>query len=236
MYEWQIIHPKFDSKTTIVVPKSVTVNLMINMYSQKLRNTADVLSKLNQQLTYSFVDNQHPSVLCFENGIVDLKTGRLLGPAPPDMVITQSVPRLYDPTVDTAPINDMMHSFFPEASYPGESDTILEFYKRWCGYSITGELNLQKALFITGRGANGKSVLSTFSMHAWGNELTRSVDMCHFQQGVGANNDDIFNSRNVRSIVISENSDNQKVTLFTLLYRYSIDSPQILCRQPIDTL
>ena len=38
---------------------------------------------------YPFVDNPHKSVLAFENGIVNLQTGELEGPAPPDMLITQ---------------------------------------------------------------------------------------------------------------------------------------------------
>lgn len=42
--------------------------------------------------------------------------------------------------------------------------------------------------------------------------VNRSVDMCHFQQGVGSNNDTIFQCKNVRSIVISENADNQKIS------------------------
>lgn len=54
----ELNHPRFSPKVTVVKPKSVTVNNMINAYGQKLRNTADVLNKLNHPLTYAFVNNQ----------------------------------------------------------------------------------------------------------------------------------------------------------------------------------
>ena len=105
-----------------------------------------------------------------------------------------------------------MQSFFPENCYPGESAQFLEFYKRWCGYNITGERNEQKCIFVTGRGANGKSVLSMYSLFVWGEEICNSIDMSRFAQGTAANNDPLFNCRNVRSIIVSENSDKRNIS------------------------
>ena len=53
---------------------------------------------------------------------MDLRTGELLGPAKPAMLITQSVPHEYNPDVDITRIAEMMQTFFPEPCYPGSYD------------------------------------------------------------------------------------------------------------------
>ena len=88
---------------------------------------------------------------------------------------------------------------------------MLDFYRRWSGYSISGETREQKALFITGRGANGKSALGGIQAKIWGDEICKSADMCHFRRGVGANNDCIYQIRHIRNVIISEASDDRKV-------------------------
>ena len=83
--------PKFNFKTPVVFPESWRVKKMIGNYVQKMRNTKDVLRFMQQQLTVAFDVNTHPSLLCFKNGVLDLKTGLLQGPALPGMSITQCV-------------------------------------------------------------------------------------------------------------------------------------------------
>ena len=169
-------------------------------------NTKDVLNTMQQQLTFTSDVNAHPSLLCFRNGLLDLKTGLLLGPASPDMKITQCAPRVYDPTVDTTALAQLMQSFFPEACYPDSKD-VLTFYQMWRGYCITGELDAQTSLWITGRGCNGKSVLAAIDKFVWGADICSAISMSAFQQAGNANNDHLYNSRNSRSVAIVENSD-----------------------------
>ena len=138
-------------------------------------------------------------------------TGELIGPATPDMLIFQSVPRVYDPDVDTAEIETIMQSFFPELCYPGESTMMLDFYQRWCGYSISGETKEQKSIFFTGRGSNGKSALGSIHSKIWGDELCRSADMSSFKKGVAGNNDCIYQIRHTRNVFISEGTDDKKM-------------------------
>ena len=89
-------------KTPAANPSSRAVNEKINMYVERLKGTGEVLSGLKKPLKSSFVNNPYTHILLFENGYVDLKDGLLQGAAPPDWLITQSVPRVYDPNVDTA--------------------------------------------------------------------------------------------------------------------------------------
>ena len=198
--------PLFNRKTPVVFPTSLTVKNMIGQYVQKMRNTKDVLNTMQQQLTFTSDVNAHPSLLCFRNGLLDLKTGLLLGPASPDMKITQCAPRVYDPTVDTTALAQLMQSFFPEACYPDSKD-VLTFYQMWRGYCITGELDAQTSLWITGRGCNGKSVLAAIDKFVWGADICSAISMSAFQQAGNANNDHLYNSRNSRSVAIVENSD-----------------------------
>ena len=180
----------FRSSMNVVTPQRV--NKVMNMYGQSIQHIKYVLDTLIMSIKTPFVSNPFKNVIVFENGMVDLKTGVLKGPAEPGMLITHCVPHEYKPDVDTTKVAELMQSFFPERCYPGESAKMLDFYRRWCGYNITGEIGLQKALFVVGRGANGKSVLAAISRDVWGAELCKAVDSCHFQEGVGANNDNVF--------------------------------------------
>ena len=212
------IDPTFTRENPVVFPKSVTVNQTLSMYGQKIRNGKDVLDKLQLAITYPFVNNPHKSLLCFKNGLVDLKTGKRIGPAAPDLLITQFVPHDYDENADTTMVAQKIQTCFPEECYPGESIKMLDFYRRWCGYSITGDTSEQKALFVIGRGSNGKSALGSITGRVWGTDLCKAVDSAHFQEGVGSNNDNVFEARNVRSIILSETADNKKVSVVGLAW------------------
>ena len=204
--------PEFSRKTPVVFPKSVTVKDMIGNYVQKMRNASAVLKLLRQKLTVAFDANSHPSLLCFENGVLDLETGLLQGPAAPGMLITQCVPRVYDPTVDTKDLVLLMQSFFPAVCYEDSQD-VLAFYQMWRGFCITGvvEDGPQTSLWLTGRGCNGKSVLAAFDKHVWGAEICSSISMSAFQQAGAGNNDHLYYSRTSRSVSIVENSDALKM-------------------------
>ena len=97
----EAVSSKHSKKTPAANPSSKAINEKINMYVERLKGTGEVLTGLRKPLTSSFVNNPFTWALCFENGYVDLRTGELMGPAPPHMLITQSVPRAYDPRCDT---------------------------------------------------------------------------------------------------------------------------------------
>ena len=203
------IHPKYNRKHPVVFPKSNEVKAMISNYTEVSRRTKDVLNNMKQRIRVSFDATRHSTLLCFSNGIVNLRTGVLEGPAPPEYFISRFVRREYKPDVDTTQLDACMQSFFPEQCYDGDHTNVLRFYQKWRGYCVSGDTLMQASLWITGRGSNGKSVLSSFDKHVWGNELCSTVSMSALQQQGSGNNDFIYNSRNARSIAIVENSDNR---------------------------
>jgi D5 N terminal like len=216
MYELQSFreksNPHYNRKNCPIRPKSEKVRSLIGKYSQKLKNVREVLAVMKSELTFNFSANQHPHLLgCFENGVVCLRTGALLGPALADWGMTQTIPRAYKTDVDTAEINEIMQSFFPEACYPGDSVNLLKFYQGWKGYSLTGYLNLQRALFVTGHGSNGKSILNNLDTAAWGDEIYRNLSMASFTQEGSSNNDHLYQIRNTRSACIVENTTTGKM-------------------------
>jgi len=178
-------------------------------YGEGRRSSEDVLQLLRPRISCTFGTPKH--LLCFKNGLVDLKTGELLGPARPSDLIKHSVPHPFDPTADVSWIAQFMQSFFPEACYGEDSKSILDFIQVWQGYRLTGEGNIQKSLWLTGRGSNGKSVLSKLNAYAFGPEIHHSLSMEAFQKEGTGNNDDLFSSMHARCVDVMENTDSRKV-------------------------
>ena len=178
-------------------------------YGESARAADEVLKLLRPRISSKFQTPKH--LICFSNGIVDLKTGELLGPAKPEDCVKHSIPHPYDPSVDTSEFQEIMLSFFPPNCYGSDSVHIVEFLQRWQGYRLTGETSVQKSLWLTGRGSNGKSVLSNLNAVAFGPEIHHSLSMEAFQQeGIG-NNDDLFAAMHARCVDVMENTDNRKI-------------------------
>jgi len=178
-------------------------------YGESARAADEVLKLLRPRISSKFQTPTH--LICFSNGIVDLKTGELLGPAKPEDCVKHSIPHPYDPSVDTSEFQEIMLSFFPPTCYGSDSVHIVEFLQRWQGYRLTGETSVQKSLWLTGRGSNGKSVLSNLNAVAFGPEIHHSLSMEAFQQeGIG-NNDDLFAAMHARCVDVMENTDNRKI-------------------------
>lgn len=105
------------------------------------------------RITADDLDN-HPELLNCLNGVVDLQTGKLI-PAAPELLLSQQVAADYQPNYR----NEVVDKFF-ETVLP-DDDTRAALF-RWLGYSITGDVSEEKALFIIGTGGNGKGTLTRF--------------------------------------------------------------------------
>ena len=205
-------HPNYNRKNSFIKPRSLDVQRLIGKYSQNTKNAKDVLAFMKSSLAFKFSSDQHPHLLgCFENGVVDLTSGMLLERALPDWGMTQEIPHAYDANADTAEIQEIMQSFFPEACYPSDSVNLCKFYQGWKGYCLTGNLNLQKSLFMTGRGCNGKSILNNLDKASWGKEIYGELSMAAFSQEGSSNNDHLFQIRDTRCACIMENTASGKM-------------------------
>ena len=95
--------------------------------------------------------DKHPYLLNVLNGVVDLRTGRLI-PADPNLYLTQQAPVMYKPYARSPLFEKFIIDILPD---PDTREAVL----RYLGYCLTGDTSAQKALFIIGSGANGKSTL-----------------------------------------------------------------------------
>ena len=84
------------------------------------------------------------------NGVINLKTNERL-PAKPDLLVTKRINAHYDPDADCHRYQNFLEEAIPDIEER-------EFLIRWNGYCLSGSAKEQKLLFLTGSGANGKTV------------------------------------------------------------------------------
>lgn len=92
----------------------------------------------------------NPSLLCVENGVLDLNTGTLL-PHDPKHLLTKKVNASFDLTAKCPQWDKFLKRVQPDEEQRS-------FLQRAVGYSIAGTPNEQAFFFLYGSGANGKSV------------------------------------------------------------------------------
>lgn len=93
-----------------------------------------------------------PWLLGVHNGIVDLRTGRLRPGKPEDRITMSCRPEYHSDAKASRWLQ------FLDEVFSGDSE-LVDWLQRALGYAITGDISEQLVFLLTGRGANGKSVL-----------------------------------------------------------------------------
>lgn len=112
--------------------------------------------------------NVDPWLFNFQNGTMDLRTGELREHDPLDF-ITQICPHQYDPH---APCTLWRHFF---ATIFAQDTELIAFMQRLLGYAMTGVIHEHILPIFHGTGSNGKSVLNTALLHAFGDDYADSL-------------------------------------------------------------
>ncbi|MDA0734837.1 MAG: phage/plasmid primase, P4 family [Chloroflexi bacterium] len=102
-----------------------------------------------------------PFLMGVENGVVDLRTGKLR-PGVQEDRITMRVPVQYDERAECPRWEQFLHQVFQC------DEQLIGFLQRAVGYSLTGSVREQVLFLCHGSGANGKSVLLTILRHLLG--------------------------------------------------------------------
>lgn len=119
--------------------------------TNKLVKDAMAMAQPNLPVASDELD-QHPYLLNFKNGTVDLRTG-VLSPHDPKHFITKLVHFDYRPEAECPQFDAFLQTIM------GRNDALVRFLQKALGYSLTG-VTTEKAVFIPwGPGDNGKSTL-----------------------------------------------------------------------------
>jgi putative DNA primase/helicase len=93
-----------------------------------------------------------PLLIAVQNGVVCLKTGELVAPAPDQMISRQS-----GTTFDPGAVAPRWEEFLARVQ---PSEEVRAFLQRAVGYTLTGLVDEERWFFLYGTGANGKSVFA----------------------------------------------------------------------------
>lgn len=127
---------------------------LVNKWQKKstYSNAIEVLKGIEQVRITEKDLNTHKHLLNCKNGVIDLQTGKLY-PHDSNYLLTQCVNTVYNPKAQSDTVNKFLRDVL-------QDNETLKALLRYLGYSITGEISEEKALFIVGTGGNGKGTLT----------------------------------------------------------------------------
>lgn len=139
-------------------PENVRFSLEdLSKFASQSQSQKAVSAMVKQSRAYMQVDADRmdslPHILGVRNGMIDLRNGKLL-PADPSALLSKQAAAHYDAAAQCP--NWLA---FLDDVFDGDA-ALIAYLQRWIGYILTGETREQKFLFLTGRGSNGKGVLT----------------------------------------------------------------------------
>lgn len=158
-------------------------------HSQRYSNTSPMEAALKQLRVLRDVATRfeefdtNPHLLAFKNGVVDLRTGKLMDHNP-SFMLTRRVEYNYNPDAECPRWLTFLDEVFP--NHPD----MPAYMKRLVGYGITGNTDEQCFVVHWGTGANGKSVFTDL-MTTLFRDITVTTPFSTFEakQGGGVPND-----------------------------------------------
>lgn len=182
---------------------AATMSAMMRKYSGGHTGVVEVLKALRSKIRFE-PPEEKPYLACFANGLVDLRSKTLLGPAKPSDYVIRSIPHPYDPEADQSLVVRYIQSFFPDSVYADASD-MREFHKKHLGSFITKVKGLMPGMILfVGEGSNGKSDYCSIIRKALGREYHSTIAAEALEKAPGTNNDNLHRARFARCTTISE--------------------------------
>ena len=162
----------------------------------------DVLKAIKPLINFT-PPEENPHLACFANGLVDLRSKVMLGPAKPEDYVIRSIPHPYDPNADQSLITLFFQSLFPEGVYDDPSE-IQDFFQMHIGSFLTGKTVMPAVLLCIGEGSNGKSAYNQIISKALGKDYHAMIAAEALQKEPGTNNDNLYRARHARCATIME--------------------------------
>jgi putative DNA primase/helicase len=163
-----------------------------------------VLAQCQQGILDSGKDwDANPYLLGVQNGVVDLKTGKLRPGSQEDRVSRQS-----DIPFDCEAKAPRWKRFLREIF--SENGELIQFIQRAVGHSLTGDINEQCLFFLFGAGANGKSTFLRVLQYILG-DYSYSLPFCVFEVNYSGSSTEIAHLDRVRLAIVSEVKSNSQL-------------------------
>lgn len=148
--------------------------------------------------------DRHKYLLNVENGIIDLKTGKLQTHNR-DLKITQMANVEFDENAKCTTWLEFLNQIFLN------DKDLIEYMQRLVGYSLTGDISEQGMYFLVGGGSNGKSTfVNTIKKMIGDYGLQTNSDTFIKKKSDGANND-IARLANARFVSAVESEEGEKL-------------------------
>eukprot|EP00899_Mesostigma_viride_P020558 jgi/Mesvir1/28503/Mv06273-RA.1 len=179
----------------------VAKNLEMIPFAENVRKA---LKNSMTRLDSEFVSrlDETPHLVCFKNGVVDLRT-KELRPGKPEDMISLSTMIDYDPGADQTKIKGFIRSVVPD------EDTA-RYLEQSLGTFYIGANAEETSQFWIGEGRNGKGVLNTFLKAAMGEYQSKDLKASFVTRpdsGNGAPNPELCYLRGKRLAMITETSN-----------------------------
>ncbi|MBG9504004.1 DNA primase [Bacillus thuringiensis] len=153
----------------------------------------------------------HQYLLNVENGVIDLKTGKL-SPHDRDFMLTKMVNIEFKQGEDCPNWKLFLDSIFKDVE--GNTDyELIEFIQKSIGYSLTSDISEQVMFFLYGSGRNGKSTFINTIKSLLGNyaKQTNSNTFIKKKHDSGVNND-IARLAGARFVSAVESEEGQQLS------------------------
>lgn len=164
------------------------------------------MAKSEPGMTHSLNDfDADPMQLGVVNGVLDLRSGRLL-PVSPGLLVTKRCPVIYDHGATCPQWEQFIAEVQPDLDMRG-------FLQRWAGYMLTGSVQEQRFIFLHGSGANGKSVfveLLAWLLGDYAKKIATEMLMQH-QRSPQAASPDIVSLKGRRFVYANETEEGRKL-------------------------
>jgi putative DNA primase/helicase len=165
-------------------------------YCQQLRGISSVLgvAKLRSPIAVTSADwNNDPWLVGVPNGIIDLRTGKLLQ-ASREHLISLSLGVPYDPKATCPRWEQFLHEIFAGQ----DEDMLVAYVQRVLGYVLTGSTQEQVWWLLHGGGSNGKSLFLNivgYILGEYGKTVRFSMFERHKGPSVGDGTEGLVNMR-----------------------------------------
>lgn len=158
------------------------------------------LAKVEEAIHYAENPfDRAPMLLNVTNGVLDLQTGELL-PHSPDLMCSRMCRVAYNPDAQAPRWTQFLREVF------NGDESLVNFMRRFLGYSLTGDMSEQRYVIAWGSGANGKSTLYNAVRYVLGDYATTiSAEALMLKRNASDNvNTDIAQLEGVRLVVVPE--------------------------------